>query len=171
MAVISAANIKWYLSGAGSNSDPAQSYGGAISTVEVTPGTLFDDVTGDEANSGKVYYRCVYLKNTDANAGGWISPYLWVSTDVSAAGDAVAIAQTGNAKNASAEAKAADEFTAPSGPSFTKPTTKGGGILLKTGPYVQNDYIAIWIRRTIGASTAAYNNETFTLSVEGDSSA
>ena len=161
MAVILASELKWYGSG-------ASNLGGAISGTEVAPSTLFDAVTGDEASAGDIEYRCVYFRNTSANTGGLQNAKLWISTQTPG-GDDIAIALAGEGKNGTAET-VGNEGTAPAGESFTAPSSKATGLSLPT-PLSQNDYIGVWIRRNVPASTAAYNSNTFTLSVEGDSSA
>lgn len=167
MTVISSANLKWYLSGGASNSDPAASLGGIISSVEVVPSTIFDAVSGAEAAAGDIEYRCVYFKNTDANAGGLQNAVIWIDAQTPA-GDDISIALGGEGKNGTAET-VANENTAPVGESFTAPATKGTGLSL--GTLAQNDYYPIWIKRNVPASTGAYNSNSFTLKVEGDSAA
>jgi hypothetical protein len=59
----------------------------------------------------------------------------------------------------------ANETTAPSGVSFSSPTTAGTGVALGTIPVAQCK--AVWIRRT-AANTAALSGDGVTLSVTGD---
>lgn len=168
MAVIASSNLVWYLSGGGTNTNPAASLGGAISSVTVTAGTIFDNVSGDEALAGDMEYRCVYIKNNDANATGWMNPIIWVSTDAPGP-DNIYIALGGEGKNGTAET-VGNEGTPPTGESFTQPTTKSGGLSLAV-TMTQNEYYPVWIRRSVPASSTAYNSDGFTLSIEGDTSA
>ena len=58
---IAASDLEFYLSGGGSNSNPNAALGGVISSSAITNASdnnLFDDVTGDEADSGETHYRC-----------------------------------------------------------------------------------------------------------------
>lgn len=168
MAVISAANLKFYLSGGAGNTNPNLSIGGARSTTAVGAGlnNLFDDVTGDEAAAGVTNYRCEYFRNEDANTTGLISPVAWIDVQ-SETLDTVSIGLDPVGKNGVA-ATPADELTAPAGVTFTTPITKGTGLALPGAPYVQNDFIAIWIRRTTGAGASAINPDTASVRVEGD---
>lgn len=166
MAVISASNLKWYESTTGPNR------GGAINTsAAVTPSTLFDTVTGDESAAGEEEYRGIYFRNEDANAGGLINAKLWIETQTPG-GDDISIAlndEGSGAKNTALET-ISDYFTPPTGPSFSAPSSKGTGLSLPT-PLNQNDYMGIWVKRNVPASTGAYNDNSFVLKVEGDSEA
>ena len=173
---VSASSLKLYLSGGAANSDPDASLGGAKSSVAVSSSSLnniFDDVTGTEAGAGDVEYRCIYFVQEDADASGLADPVVWVSAapNVSgvATGEAIAYAVDLAGKNAEADT-VADESTAPS-PTVTwvTGTTKGTGLALPSGPYTEDDYIAIWLRRTTPSSQAVSAGTEFTLSIEGES--
>lgn len=170
MAVISAANLKWYLSGGAGNADPNAALGGARSTT-VVPGTinnLFDDVTGDEAVAGDIEYRCLFFRNEDVNTSGLLSPAtLWIDGLSSASGDEIDIGFDAAGKNAAA-AVIANESTAPAGVTFTRPVSKGAGLALPGLPYVQNDFVGIWVRRTVTAGAGADANDVASIRVEGD---
>jgi hypothetical protein len=60
-------DIKFYHSGGGSNCDPDNDLGGAISTCELHGGlnTLLDDHTPKQSRKGVIDYRCFYIKNTN----------------------------------------------------------------------------------------------------------
>lgn len=161
---VSAANLKFYLSGGASNTDPLLSLGGARSTTAVTPSTLFDNLTGDEASTGEVAYRCIYLRNEDATS--LTTSVLWIDSQTPG-GDDISIALGGEGKNGTAEGPKADEYTAPSGETFSAPANKAAG--LSVGDMAQNDYYPVWIKRNVPASTGAYTSNSFTLKWEGDS--
>lgn len=168
---INAANLKYYLSGGAGNADPNASLGGARSNTLVPAGinNLFDDVLGDEAAAGDIEYRCIFFRNEDADADGLMAPLkAWISGLTSAAGDEIDIGIDPVGKNGVAAGPVANENTAPAGVAFTRPVTKAGGLDLPTPPYVQNDFIAIWIRRTVTAGAAADANDTASVSCEGD---
>jgi hypothetical protein len=59
-------DIKFYHSGGGGNCDPDFDLGGSRSTCELAEGlnTLFDTLGSVESRTGKVDYRCFYVKNT-----------------------------------------------------------------------------------------------------------
>ncbi|MGV0984967.1 MAG: hypothetical protein ACOYB2_10460 [Limnohabitans sp.] len=171
MAVIDPANLKFYLSGGAANADPDASLGGARSTTTEAPETLnglFNPVTGDEAVAGSVKYRCVYFRNEDANANGLMAPLsAWVASQTTSPDTVLAIAIDPAGKNASAFGPVANEDTAPTGPTFSEPSGKGS-LALPGAPYAQNDYVAIWLRRTVSAGASAFASDTSTIRVEGD---
>lgn len=166
---ITAANLKYYLSGGAGNVDPNASLGGVRSTTLVGAGVdnLFADVTGDQAAAGITTYRCIYFRNEDANANGLIGPVAWIDVQ-SEALDTISIGIDPAGKNV-AGTTIANETTAPAGVTFTTPTSKAAGLALPGTPYAQNDFVAIWIRRTTGAGAASINPDTASVRVEGDS--
>ena len=151
----SAATLKWYLSGGAANANPDKSLGGARSMTQVAGGVdnLFDDVTSDEVVAGEVTYRCMFFRNEDPNASGLAAAVAWINQQ-SEAGDVIAIGIDPAGKNAAA-ATPVDEFTAPAGVAFSTPLTSVTGLALPGAPYLQNDYIAIWVRRTVSAGIPA----------------
>jgi hypothetical protein len=163
---ISNANLKWYLSGGGSNSDPNASIGGARSST-VAGTNLFDTVTGDESAAGDTEYRLVYFRNEDSDADGLISPVVWVLSNTPSADTTIAIGICTEGKNAEVSA-VANENTAPAGVSFSSPASKGAGTALPTGPYAQNEYVWVWLRRTVNAGAASAASDPATIRVEGD---
>lgn len=166
---IASSDIKWYLSGGAGNADPNASLGGARSTTAWAGGVirdLFDDVSGDENAASDVEYRCVYIRNEHATLTATAGK-LWLLSEVSG-GTTLAIALTTSAKNANAEGPVANENTAPTGPTFTAPTTKGAGITIPD--LSNNDFIAVWIRRT-AANTVAVNADGGTFRYEFDTTA
>jgi hypothetical protein len=167
---IAGANLKWYLSGGAGNANPNASLGGARSNTLVGAGidNLFDDVTGDEAAAGDTEYRCIYFRNEDANANGLIGPLAWIDQQTTAPGDDISIGIDPVGKNGVAVVTA-DENTAPAGVAFTTPLTKATGLALPGSPYAQNDFIAIWIRRTVNAGAASDPNDQASIRAEGDS--
>jgi hypothetical protein len=168
MTVISAANLKWYLSGGAGNTDPLASLGGVRSTTEVTPSTIWDTVTGAETTPGDVEYRCIFFRNEDANAGGLIDAVVWIDTNTPG-GDDISIALDLAGKNSAADTVASEGEAPSPALTFVAAATKGAGLSL--GTLAQNDYYAIWMKRNVPALTGAYNSDTFTLKVEGDSQA
>lgn len=68
MTAISSDDIEFLLSGGSNNSDPNKSIGGEISSFPVlgSLNNLFPDITSEEAASGKVDYRCFYVKNSSS---------------------------------------------------------------------------------------------------------
>ena len=167
MPIVSS-DIKTYLSGGSGNTDPNLSLGGARSTTEWTGGTLhdlFDKVTGDENAASDVEYRGIYVMNNHGTLT-WEAVKAWISAET-AGGASIAIALANEGVNVTMET-IANENTAPVGPSFSAPTTKGAGLSL--GDIAAGQRYGIWIRRT-AANTAAVNNDGATLTFEGDTAA
>lgn len=177
---ITASDIKWKFSvktGSAGNSTAgtaAGSLGKYISTTEITDATLhnlFDVITGDENAASDVEYRCIFIHNAHASLT-WENVVVWLSSET-AGGAAAAIAVDDIAASAigSASAQAdevADESTAPTGETFSSPTTKGTGLSL--GSLAAGECRAIWVRRT-AANTAALDNDGVVIRAEGDTAA
>ena len=171
---ITSSNIKFYLSGGTSNTDVNASIGGAISTTEVTDNSLhnlFDKTLGVESTAGDIEYRCIYVKNTHASLELELAK-IWISTNTSSPANVIAIALDDAGKGGVAETET-DENVAPTGETFSQPTSYAGGLSLDgagTGLGFGVSY-PIWIRRTIAAGATAVDNVTFVLSVQGDTAA
>lgn len=154
--------------------NPNASIGKYISTTQITDATtnnLFDDISGDENAASTVDYRCFFVHNAHASIS-WTSIYTWISAEV-AGGASVAIGvdpagATAIGSSSAQAATPANETTAPSGVTFSAPTTKGAGISI--GTLTAGQCIAIWVRRT-AANTVAVNNDGATIRVEGDTTA
>jgi hypothetical protein len=165
MPIVSS-DIKYRLSGGASNSDPLLSLGGAKSSVDA-PLNLFDDVSSAEALAGDVEYRCFYIHNNHGTLT-LQNAFVWIQSNTPSNDTDVAIGLGTSALNGT-EQTIANENTAPSGVSFSAPTTKGAGIGLGSIPAGQHR--AVWVRRNVNSNAQAYNNDTGTLRVEGDTAA
>lgn len=167
---VTESDLEYRLSGGANNESPAASLGGAMSTksAAVIPteelNNVFDVVLGDEAKAGDVEYRGIYIKNKHATLT-LQNAVVWITQDADSADDATAIALTAKAVNEAMETTA-DENTAPSGPTFTAPASKGAGLSIGNIPAGQ--YKGIWIRRTISAGAAAKDKVTLKIKVEGE---
>ena len=166
MAVLNT-DIKFYLSGGAANSNPALSLGGIISSVEVNPATLWDNVSSAEAAAGDTEYRCIYVKNT-SGADTLLAAAAWVSSNTPSTSTTLDIGLGFAAINAT-ETGVAGEGTAPSGPTFSAPASKAAGLVI--GDMAAGAYKALWLRRTVTAGAAAYNNDGATINVGGDTGA
>lgn len=149
------------LSGGSGNSSAAASLGGAKSSTAVPGGSIFDDVDSGEATAGDTEYRCFYVHNNHGslslqNAVAWIS--------ANTTGNRISIG-VGTAAINGTEQSIANESTAPSGVTFSQPSSKGAGLALGTIPAGQHK--AVWVRRVIPAA-AAGANDTYTIRAEGD---
>jgi hypothetical protein len=172
MAVISAANLKYYLSGGVGNADPNASLGGVRSTTLIGAGldNLFADVDAAQAVAGSVKYRCIYFRNEDANVSGLLAPLkAWISQQTTATGDDIAIGVCTAKGDA---ATVANEDTSPVvgtlvGGAFSAPLSKAAGITC-AAPLMQNEYLAVWIQRTVNALAASDPNDQCSVMLEGD---
>lgn len=161
---ISASDIHMLLSGGASNSDPALSLGGAVSSVAITDNVLhnlWDRVTAAEASAGDTEYRAFYIKNTSAET--WMNVKLWIETNTPA-DDSIEIGI--ESSNGSPKQSIASEGEAPSGISFSAPSSKATGLSL--GNIAAGEVRMIWMRRIVPAACASYSNNSYTLSMEGD---
>lgn len=154
-------DIKFYLSGGASNSDPDASTGGARSTTTVVPSDLFDDVSAAEATAGDTEYRCFYVFNDHATLT-LQSAKIFIDTNTS--GDRISIALDGAGKNGEAETEA-DESTAPTGETFSQPANYAGGLSL--GDLAPDEYYAVWVKRVI-PSSASGATDTWSVTVQGE---
>jgi len=169
MAIV-AGDLKIYLSGGAGNSDPNASLGGTISSTEVTDNTthnLFDQVSGTESLAGDTEYRGVYLKNTHGTLT-LQNTKIYISSNTGSADTTIDIALDGGATNATMETLS-DESTAPSGETFTAPTTYAGG--LSIGSLAAGEKKGLFLRRTVNASAAAVNDDAVTIKYDGDTAA
>jgi len=152
----------------------AGSLGKYISTTQITDASLhnlFDIITGDENAASDVEYRCFFVHNNHGTLT-YENVVVWISAEV-AGGASVAIAVDTTAASAKGAAGAqavqvATESDAPSGPTFSAPTTKGTG--LSIGNLTAGQVRAVWVRRT-AANTVAVDADGATISVAGDTAA
>lgn len=169
---IASSDIEYRLSGGASNTDPAAALGGAMSTVAggiITSGSannLWDDVSSSEAATGDTEYRGFYVKNKHGSLT-WENVVVWIDSLTSSGDTEFDIALADEAVGVAMET-IADESTAPSGPSFTRPTSKGAGLAI--GNIAAGSYKGIWIKRTVTAGAAAAN-DSGSIRCEGDTAA
>ena len=167
---ITASDIEFRLSGGVGNSDPNLSLGGVKSTTEIVDATdnnLYDDVSGVEASAGDIEYRGFYVHNDHATLA-WQNVVVWIQTETPSGDSVLDIALAGEGVNGTMEV-IADESTAPVGEVFTHPVTKAAGLAVGNVP--AGEHIGIWVRRTIMAGAAAFNQDGGTIRAEGDTAA
>ena len=160
MAIVST-DIQYRLSGGASNSDTAASLGGVKSSTAAS--NYFDDVSSAEASAGDTEYRCVYVHNAHATLT-LIGAKVFIQANTPSSDTDVAIGLGSSAINGT-EQTVANESTAPTGVSFSAPTTFAGGLAI--GDLAAGAHKAVWVRRTVNAGAAAYA-DSFTLRVQGD---
>ena len=160
MAIIST-DIQYRLSGGASNAVTASSLGGVKSSVAAS--NYIDDVSSAEASAGDTEYRCVYVHNNHGTLS-LIGAKVFIQTNTPSSDTDVAIGLGSSAINGT-EQTVANESTAPTGVSFSAPTTFAGGLAI--GDLAAGAHKAVWVRRTVNAGAAAYA-DSFTLRVQGD---
>lgn len=165
MSVITA-DFVTRLSGGAANASGNASLGGAKSanTMSSAIDGLFDAVSAAEAAAGRVEYRCVYLHNASAT-DTMTAARVWVSANTPLAGTTLDIG-VGTAAVNGTEQTVANETTAPSGVTFSAPTTAGTGLALGNIPAGQHK--AIWLRRTVTAGATNSDNDTWTLGFDAE---
>lgn len=169
---IASGDIEYRLSGGAGNTNPNAALGGAMSTVGggvITSGAannLWDDVSGAESAAGDTEFRGFYVKNNHGSLT-WQSVVVWIDVLTSSADTEFDIGLAVEAVNVTM-ATIADEQTAPSGVTFSRPTTKGAGLSIGNVPAAQ--FKGIWIRRTVTAGAAAAN-DSGSIRCEGDTAA
>lgn len=160
---IASSDIQYRMSGGASNSDPAAALGGAKSSTPFTTNAIFDDVSSAEASAGDIEYRCFYVHNAHATLT-LQGAKIWIQAQTSSSDTDIALALGGEGLNGTAET-VADESTAPTGESFSQPSSFAGGLTI--GDLAPGDHYPVWIRRTVNAS-AASATDTWTVRVQGD---
>lgn len=155
-------------------STPAASLGDQISTTAITDASLhnlFDVITGDENAASDVEYRCFFVHNAHATLT-WESVFVWINSETAGgASISIGLDPAGVTAVGAASAQAAtiaNESTAPSGVTFSAPTTKAGG--LSVGNVAAGSVFAVWVRRT-AANTAALDTDGAVIKCEGDTAA
>ncbi len=179
MAAITTAELVWrYSVNTGPGNSTAgtanDSLGGFMSSTAWLGGTLhdlFDIITGDENTASEAEWRLVFVYNTNA-ANALQTPKIWIPAETAGGANwACALDGTGVTAAALATAQAervANENTAPTGETFSSPTTKAGGLAPANIP--SGSVLPIWIRRT-ATNSAAQNADGATIRIEGDSGA
>lgn len=170
---ITTSDIRFYLTGGESNTNPYLSLGGNMSSTQVLSGqlnNLFDDVTGDESAVGDTEYRCIAIKNNHETLTLKASK-VWILANTISEDDHVEIGV--ETPSANKVQTVADESTAPVGVTFNQAPTKAAGHFLtgegnSNGEIGPGKWVAIWIKRVVQAGASAKDNNSFQIQVEGD---
>jgi hypothetical protein len=165
MAIVST-DLKFYLSGGGSNADPNASLGGAISSVQV--GTnLFDDIGVSEAASGDTEYRAYFVKNTNATDTAY-SVKVWISSNTLATSTSIQIALADEGVANTIET-VGSEATAPTGPTFDDAEDEANALTI--GNLTPGQAHGLWVKRVVTATTTAFANDAATIRVKANTAA
>lgn len=158
---IAATDIKFY--GSDHSAGGIDNLGGARTTSEISSTALhniFDAVSGSESAAGDTEYRVIFVRNEHASLT-WQNVRVYLETNYD---DDISVG-TKVAKNTDAQ-DLTDESTDPTGVTWESDSTYADGLALPD--LAPNDYIALYLRRVIGAGAAAQNAAAFTINVDGD---
>ena len=165
MAIVST-DLKYYLSGGGSNADPDASLGGAISSVQASS-SLIDDISTAEAAAGESEYRAFFVKNTNVSDTAY-AVKVWIAVNTPATSTAVQIALADEGVANTIET-VANEGTAPTGPTFDDAEDEANA--LSIGNLAPGEAHGMWIKRTVAATTTAFANDSATIRVKANTAA
>lgn len=165
MAIV-ATDLKKYLSGGGSNTDPAASLGGAKSSSQVGS-NLFDDISTAEAATGESEYRAIFITNTNATDTAY-AVKVWIAANTPATSTALQIALADEGVANTIET-VANEGTAPTGPTFDDAEDEANA--LSIGNLAPGESHGLWVKRTVTATTVAFANDTATIRVKANTAA
>jgi len=170
MAII-ASELNYYYSGGAANSSGDASLGGAVSSVEITSGSLhnlFDIVNVSEATAGDVEYRGIYIANDNASLD-LLSAAIYIESDSTSADTDISIALAPEGAGASMETLA-NEFTEPSGVAWHSLVGAGNSLPIG-GDLPFGESLGIWIRRTVSPGASAVASDTASLRFNGGTAA
>jgi len=111
---------------------------------------LFDDIGAVEAFLGVTNYRCYYVRNRDAT-DTLFGVKVFIPFQPAPGSDTLDVGIDPAGINGVATT-IVDELTAPGGVSFSQSTSYAGGLLI--GDLTPGDNQAIWVRRTVPATSA-----------------
>src|ERR1041384_6350222 len=143
------------------------SLGKYISTTQVSapPNAFFDDVSSAEALAGDTEYRCIFVHNSHATDSA-LNVSVAIQSEVAGGGvttialDNLAASAVGSS-SAQTAGPVADENTAPTG-------VGSFGSSVTIGTLLAGQCRAVWLKRTVGASTGNIVGDGFTFHVAGD---
>lgn len=180
---LATADLVWYYTGTASGvSDNTASIGGTLNanTIEsALANNVFDDVTGAEAASGESHYRAIVLKDTNAT-DNYIDYKAWTEGYTRAASGADTILFSlekpqGTSFGTGTIATASDEYTVPDTTNFmqgwvvegapSSTITASDTLIAASG---SQDWVGIWLWRTIPAGASAYSNRDCTIKFQGE---
>ncbi len=159
---VTAANILFFYTGGGTNSDPNASLGGGAGNpvFSTALNNLFDNVSAAESGAGDTEYRCLIVYN-DHTTDSLYDVKIWADETTSSS---TALALGLDALDTD-PVTIADESTAPVGITFTAANTEGTALTLtELGPL---GYVGVWFRRTVTAGAAALAPDASVIRVKG----
>ncbi|MBT9164957.1 MAG: hypothetical protein DDT23_00968 [candidate division WS2 bacterium] len=164
---ITPANIRFFLSGGGANTNPNLSLGGAISSTEMVDNVLhnlFARVEAAEAATGSVRYRAIYVRNTHATLT-YEAVLAFISLQTTSPNTSIRISLAGEGVNGTMQT-IPNENTAPVGRVFVAADGVAAG--LPMGNLAPGAFFGIWVERTVNAGALAFSSDTASVSVRGE---
>jgi len=159
------------------------SLGGTISAYTITSGlanNVFDDVTGDESETGDTEYRAIAVRDTNATYD-MLNTYVWIQgyERASTGADTIYFALENPGGSPASIQTIADEETAPDETKFTVKTgatvswTEEGSpsSSLFFGTVEATEWFGLWLRRIVPAGASAYTDRSVTIQVQCETTA
>lgn len=143
--------------------DPDDSLGEFMATNGPTTAVkseVFRPTTGQEGIDGIVLYRCLFVVNTHSTDTASNVRVFVPSQDAGGATFAIGLDPEGVVDGDSSSAQAAviaDEETAPTGVSFSAPSTYATGLVV--GDLEAGEAIAVWVRMTVPENASAVDED------------
>jgi hypothetical protein len=145
----------------------AGSLGKYMSTTDAvgSANVFFDDVSSAEALAGDTEYRCVFVYNSHSTDSA-LNVAASITAEVSGGGVTTAaldnIATSAAGSSSAQAAQIANEDAVPSGVGAFSVGP------LSIGTLTAGQCKAVWLKRVVGASTAAMTGDGFTFHIAGD---
>lgn len=172
MSVIEQGDIKIYLSGGATNTDPNDSLGGVISSTEMVDNNLhnlFAKVNAAEALTGSTKYRAVYVKNQNGHGLDYQDIVAYIASQTTSDDTSIEIAVSTEAKNTTIQT-IANENTAPTGQTSWV-SAEGISNGQSMGTLGDGDYRGLWIKRIVEENATAYGSDSATFGTRGETTA
>lgn len=170
MATIESTDIKIYLSGGSTNTDPNDSIGGAMSSTQLVDDNLhnlFAKVSASEASTGSTKYRGIYVKNENGHTLTLTDAIAFIESQSTSTDTSIEVAVANEAIDASMEALT-NESTAPTAISGSWVSAVGTASGSAIGDVADGSYRGIWVKRIVNASATAFGNDTAQIGVQGE---
>ena len=165
--VIATTDLIFFHSGGYYNNDPRLSLGGVMSNFPVVSGALnglFDRVDTNEAETGDIEFRCIYLKNINQTRK-LLKAKIWVETTTSSPTTSVAVS-IGSAGVNGTEPAIPHESVQPPMQFFAVPFSAPDQPNI--GDLFPGDSIGLWVRWTVNPNTLSASNDYCVIRLDGE---
>lgn len=141
------------------------SLGGGINSFVVPTGLnlYYDDVDYDEAVTGSVSYRCMYIKN-ESQTDIYVGASIYVATRTPSFSTSVELGLGTSGLNGVEQSITAEEI-APVGVTFV-PTSEGAPLLM--GDLGIDEFYPVWTKRIVAPEAFGASNDYVVLGLTGD---